>query len=261
MAGLIYASATDHLNMARYMCVVPAHYSPVSPEGYVEGLPDLDIASAIPGLKTPGAGNGTRPGGRGFFDEDNQWAPVRTQVDPIYTPMFADARTRSMITIAQMIDMYVTKVQFEIPTDRDVMTIFHSLDSYALEVERMVSEGNQEVIRYLRKVYDFRSVMYQRFRRVLNLHPDYKEAYYKGTEKIKLLFDLFFTISKDSKFDIDPIGQLRNPPYKLPVAHEVNADATNGVGHQAQVARVGGYQTPTMTEQGGSGVRYGVRDA
>lgn len=195
--GLSYSSAAAHVNQALYDILYPAYYSPLEiGKEYTQGFDDLEVGSAIYGVKS---------------------IPQKPQIfDQIYQPLYVDALSKGRLTIAHLVDMFHTKTPFTVCYDKDTVAIFHSLDNYLYEVEGAVAEGNQDVIRYVQKVLDFREVFYHKFRRVINVNQ-WADRYSQGEEQVKDFFDIIarFTAGPSAHIVHDPVEALRRPPYQL----------------------------------------------
>ncbi|CAM6031536.1 unnamed protein product, partial [Sphagnum compactum] len=56
---------------------------------------------------------------------------------PIYEAFDPNLPQRSMITIAKMIEYYISRVSFTILNDYDILLILHQIDAYVAEVYPM----------------------------------------------------------------------------------------------------------------------------
>ena len=94
---------------------------------------------------------------------------------PFYEPIDAFALQKSKITIAHMIELSATQARFIVIDDKDVLSILHHIDLYIQEV--LPLRDRPEVKKYIEKILPFRQRTYFLFRRIMNKHPQWKEAY------------------------------------------------------------------------------------
>lgn len=114
-------------------------------------------------------------------------------IAPLYEPFDAAALQKSRISIAKMVEYFVSKSSFTIINDRDVIEILHQIDAYVAEVygEKSV---NPEIEKYLEKILKLRDRIYFLFRRVLNLHPQWKTAYHQQIGVFNVMAELYRAI-------------------------------------------------------------------
>jgi len=94
---------------------------------------------------------------------------------PIYEPFDQHTPQRSKITIAKMVEFVVSRTSFTIVEDHDVLSILHQIDAYVEEVYMLRTDDR--VRAYIEKILALRVRIYIVFRRVLNRHPQWKQAY------------------------------------------------------------------------------------
>lgn len=84
--------------------------------------------------------------------------------------------TTARLPICNMIDMYITKVQFAFTEERDVMDVLLHMDAYLKEVYDAPS-NSPEIQAYAKKMLAFRKQVSHMFKKLLNKHPDWKIIY------------------------------------------------------------------------------------
>ncbi len=94
---------------------------------------------------------------------------------PFYEPFDHRLPQKSKITIATMVEYAISQVEFTIIDDHDVVVILHQMDAYIEET--WVLRGQAAVRSYLNKMLTLRERFYVLFRRVMNRHPQWKQAY------------------------------------------------------------------------------------
>lgn len=94
---------------------------------------------------------------------------------PFYEPIDSLALQKSKITIAHMVELTATQSRFIVLHDEDVLSILHHTDAYIQEV--LPLRDRPEVKKYIDRVLPFRQRTYFLFRRIMNNHPQWKEAY------------------------------------------------------------------------------------
>ena len=128
MASIIYATATDHVNLHPYSVSVPAHFATVIHRSVEEG---------------------------------NLFAPI-------YEPFDSRQQQSSMITIAKMVEFVISSTTFTITKDYDVLEILHQIDAYIDEVfpminDKIVSTYVDRVLRLRSRIYVlFRRILNRR---------------------------------------------------------------------------------------------------
>ncbi|CAM6000869.1 unnamed protein product [Sphagnum balticum] len=91
--------------------------------------------------------------------------------------------------ICNMIDMCATRTSFTICQDKDIVEILHYVDAYIAEA-KFSAEHREDVRLYLKKVLFFRQKLYPLFNRILNRHPEWREAYTGKSTMAALMTEL-----------------------------------------------------------------------
>jgi hypothetical protein len=94
---------------------------------------------------------------------------------PLYEAFDDKVPQRAKLTIAKMVEFVSSKTTFTIIDDYDVLAILHQIDAYVEEVYPL--RADERVKTYLDKILLLRQRIYTVFRRVLNRHPQWKQAY------------------------------------------------------------------------------------
>lgn len=224
MATYIYRSAQAHINNEVYPVEALEGYQPNIPKAMIEGMEDVGpnrMCLYGTGIK---ASNYKRQNVGGLVPMSTQRLRnaslgARYFPKPVFTPE-ASREVRMNLTIAHLIDLHSTQKYFKIMNDRSVLEIFHTVDSYLKEIRPLISDGNQAVIIYAQKTIAFRQDLFKLVRRLLNLHPDWKEAYWGGMgvsspimKDILALIGMFDPSARTSTFD--PLTRMSIPPYYI----------------------------------------------
>ena len=121
---------------------------------------------------------------------------------PFYEPYDHILKQKSKITIAKMVELFISNSSFDIIEDRDVLYILHTIDSYVEEVYHLRTDDT--VGKYIEKILKLRARIYTLFRIVLNRHPQWKQAYQKQIGVFEILRTLY-----------SPLGGLPDLPETL----------------------------------------------
>jgi len=97
---------------------------------------------------------------------------------------------RAMMPIARMVEFNISKTTFTIVDDYEVLEILHQIDAYVQEVLPLM-RVDKSVVSYVEKILRLRARIYQLFRRVLNLHPDWKKVYSHGQNIFGVIVNLY----------------------------------------------------------------------
>lgn len=143
---------------------------------------------------------------------------------PIYDSEDTKAMGRSLITISRMVQLKITKVPFQIIRDRDVLEILHAIDNYLKEVNKL---DDPVVKKYIKNVLQLRPDIYHNFRKILNRHPVWKEAYMGQTPMVSTLTSLYGLLNMDISM-VDPLELLRDPPIKVDQVAPPSAPTNTG---------------------------------
>lgn len=149
MTGIIYTSATEHINKHGYDVLLQPYAVKIHREV------ELGI------FKTP-----------------------------IYEAMDHTVKQKSKISIAKMVELFISKSSFDIIDDHDVLDVLHHIDAYVEEVYPLKA-SNPAIEKYLEKILQLRSRMYFLFRRVLNKHPQWKQAYQRQVGIFQVMAELY----------------------------------------------------------------------
>lgn len=174
--ALIYFSAQQHFNERKYKINQPAYYA--------------TQAAQSKAIYTDG-------------------------IKPIYEPIVPEAKVYAMVPICDMVDMAISRVPFQILQDRDVVEILHMIDNYLLEVRVPIESGNGVFVRYAHNVIILREQIFKIFRSVMHRHKDWRAKYEMGSSAVRKFFELM-SLNLGPQFSVDPIMNLRHPPFKIP---------------------------------------------
>ena len=97
---------------------------------------------------------------------------------PVYEAFDPFLFQRSRISISNMVSFNISKTPFTIIDDHDVLEILHQIDAYVEEVYEL--RHNKEISIYIEKILKLRPHIYKHFRRILNKHPQWYQAYDQG---------------------------------------------------------------------------------
>lgn len=111
----------------------------------------------------------------GYYQDVHRETETGQLFAPVYEPFDSRAEQRAAITIARMVDLMIGRVPFTILDDKDVVQILHHIDAYVEEVFAL--RGDARITSYITKIIELRGFIYKLFRRVLNLHVEWKKAY------------------------------------------------------------------------------------
>lgn len=130
---------------------------------------------------------------------------------PIYEPMDPNAKQRSSITISKMVELFTSKSSFDIAKDQDVVAILHHIDSYVEEIYPM-KDRDAAIQPYIDKIINLRGRIYLLFRRVMNLHPEWRKAYSGQVGVFQIIVDLYRPLGLKLDLPETLIEELRYCP-------------------------------------------------
>lgn len=110
-------------------------------------------------------------------------------LSPIYEAFDSNALQKSKITIAKMVELFISKSSFNVIEDKDVLYILHQIDCYVEEVYHL--KNDDKVQKYIEQILKLRERIYFLFRRVLNLHPQWKQAYQQQIGVFQIISQLY----------------------------------------------------------------------
>jgi hypothetical protein len=109
---------------------------------------------------------------------------------PLYESYDHKQPQRAMMPIARMVEFVISKTVFTIVDDYEVLEILHQIDAYVEEVLPLM-RGDKAVASYVEKILRLRVRIYQLFRRVMSLHPDWKKVYSHGQNIFGVITQLY----------------------------------------------------------------------
>ena len=232
MARYIYRSAAAHVNNEVYQVRVSEGYTTVVPDIYINGVEEqsgyrtcldgtgvkvVDTPTRVAGLVLMKRRSGpSRPGMNS--------GPKRHVMRPIKS-LDMNKIVFANLTIADMVDIHDNKLFCDISHDRDVIEIFHIVDSYLKEVQPRVQDRVEEYVIYARRLLDFRATLWKLVRRILRSKPDWADAYWNkngvGAGKSRPVVEFIMMLERGrmggekNAASTDPIERLQFPPYTI----------------------------------------------
>lgn len=130
---------------------------------------------------------------------------------PFYEPFDSNSMQRSAITIAKMVELFTSKSSFIIVNDMDVIEILHQIDAYIAEVYPL-KDRDEAVDKYIERILLLRDRIYFLFRRILNLHPQWKESYQDQVGVFSVMAELYRSIGVNIELPESLMEDLRMCP-------------------------------------------------
>ena len=144
------------------------------------------------------------------------------ELAPLAKPFDASDRTETRMCIARLLQLFESKTPFIITRDVDVVEIFHRIDAYLEAMQTRVMDGDGQYISYCRRLVEFRKVFYRRlFLKVLNKHPDWKQAYAGEGGELTNILNIFSSVLNFNDSALNAIAELETPPIVFPAQRSV----------------------------------------
>lgn len=192
MSTVAYASCTQHINRENYQIRLPA-YALAKPARQYEDAVEVHYEQGIKVTTTVTDHLNFMP--TSFYD----------------TPSPSSLIT-SGVTISKMLELFESKVDYQILSAADTIEIFFTVDDYLKEIRAEVFEKDRVYTEYAKRMLDFRAEMYFHFRWAIQKTPHWRAQMNKehASYSSKGLRGL---LGLEPRKDLDGIVQLMKPPY------------------------------------------------